>query len=100
MTVKRTVASLGRGGDATDPDPAPAPDRRRGSAARGGAPALGDRPSGPRREKRAGGGADGRWDETPASRTLLPPGAPPPAPPGPPARPPPGTSGRLPGGLS
>src|SRR2546428_8804208 len=95
MTVKRTVASLGRGDDAPDPDPAPVPDRCRGATARGGARAVGDRAAAPRGEERAGAPPHGGRAEPPAVPALLPPGAPlpPPAVPAPP--PPPGTGGTL-----
>src|SRR3989441_3408131 len=75
MTVKRTVASLGRGDDAPDPDPAPLPERPRGFTARGGARAVGDRAAAPRGEERAGAPPYGGRAEPPAVRALLPPGA-------------------------
>src|SRR2546429_5649822 len=75
MTVKRTVASLGRGDDAPDPVPAPVPDRRRGFTARGGARAVDDRAAAPRGEERAGAPPHGGRAEPPAVRALLPPGA-------------------------
>src|SRR2546425_38282 len=74
-TVKRTIACLGRGGDATDPDSAPLPDRGRGAARRGGARVVGDCAAAPGGEERAGAPAHGGRAEPAVVRALLPPGA-------------------------
>src|SRR2546428_11357800 len=88
-TVKRTIACLGRGGDATDPDSAPLPDRRRGAARRGGAPVVGDRAAAPGGEERAGAPAHGGRAEPAGVRAPFPPRGPPPGVPGPAPPPPP-----------
>src|SRR3989442_9508510 len=92
-TVKRTIACLGRGGDATDPDSAPLPDRGRGAARRGGARVVGDCAAAPGGEERAGAPAHGGRAEPAGVRAPLPPRGPPPALPGPSAPPPPRTRG-------
>src|SRR3989441_11048507 len=74
-TVKRTIACLGRGGDATDPDSAPLPGRRGGAARRGGARVVGDCAAAPGGEERAGAPAHGGRAEPAGVRALLPPGA-------------------------
>src|SRR3989442_1113321 len=73
--VKRSIACLGRGGDATDPDSAPLPDRRGGAAGRGGARVVGDCAAAPGGEERAGAPAHGGRAEPAVVRALLPPGA-------------------------
>src|SRR2546428_10012956 len=93
-TVKRTIACLGRGGDATDPDSAPLPDRGRGAARRGGARVVGDCAAAPGGEERAGAPAHGGRAEPAGLPGPFPPRAPPRGPPvplrptprGPPAR--------------
>src|SRR2546425_9570581 len=92
-TVKRTIACLGRGGDATDPDSAPLPDRGRGAARRGGARVVGDCAAAPGGEERAGAPAHGGRAEPAGVPALLPPRGRPPALPGAAAPPPRGPRG-------